>query len=241
MAYQRDVPNRYDDYAVEYAALVAEREGQGLADDPIMPRLLDLLGDISGLSVLDAGCGEGYLARILAGRGATVTGIDISPRLIELARARDAEGAIEYRVADLSAPLPEYDRRFDLIASHLVLNDVPDHRGFIATLGAVLKPGGRLVVAMNNPYSYVVRKHVTDYFAPGAYPYRGMVAQGVKVHFYQRTLEEYLDAFLAAGFRLRKLVDLPTPEPVLNNPNLDRLEPRGYQFPYFMILSFTKH
>ncbi len=128
----------------------------------------------------------------------------------------------------------------DLIASHLALNDVPDHRGFIATLAAVLKPGGQLVVAMNNPYSYVVRRHVVDYFASGAYPYRGMAAQGVKVHFYQRTLEEYLDAFLAAGFRLRKLVDVPTPEPVLNNPNLDRLEPRGYQFPYFMILSFIK-
>ena len=45
MAHQRDVPNRYDDYAAEYAALVAGREGQALADDPIMPRLLDLLGD----------------------------------------------------------------------------------------------------------------------------------------------------------------------------------------------------
>ena len=241
MAYQHNIPNTYDDYAAEYPALMAGRGAQRLADDPIMPRLLDLLGDISGLAVLDAGCGEGYLARILAGRGARVNGIDISPRLIELARARDPEGAIEYRVADLSAPLPEYDRRFDLIASHLVLNDVPDHRGFIATLGAVLKPGGRLVVAMNNPYSYVVRRHVVDYFAPGAYPYRGMAAQGVRVHFYQRTLEEYLDAFLAAGFRLGKLVDVPTPEPVLNNPHLDRLEPRGYQFPYFMILSFTKH
>jgi hypothetical protein len=105
----------------------------------------------------------------------------------------------------------------------------------------VLKPGGRLVLAMNNPYSYVVRKHVPDYFASGAaYPYRGMVAQGLKLHFYHRTLEQYLDAFLGCGLRLTKLVDLAT---VVNNAHqapIDILLPEGYTFPYFMILAFAK-
>ncbi len=79
----------YDDYATEYAALVAwrERPGAGGDDLGIVPHLLDLLGDVSDRVVLDAGCGEGYLARILAARGARVTGIDLSPRLIALARS----------------------------------------------------------------------------------------------------------------------------------------------------------
>ncbi len=232
----------YDDYAARYAEDVARREGAG-GGDPlgILPRLLDILGDVAGLTALDAGCGEGYLARILAGRRAKVTGIDISPRLIQLAREKDPEGAIEYRAADLSAPLPDYERHFDAIASYLVLNDVYDYRGFIATLGASLKPRGRLVVALNNPYSYVVRKHVPDYFDSGAaYPYRGMAEEGLKVHFYQRALEEYLDAFLGCGLRLTKLADLPT---VVNNahkPRIDTLLPEGYRFPYFMVLGFVK-
>ena len=160
----------YDDYAARYSEGIEGLERAGVERDPlgILPRLLALLGDVAGLRVLDAGCGEGYLSRILAGRGARVTGIDISTRLIELAREKDPENSIEYRVADLSEPLPEYEEFFDATASRLVLNDVADYRGFVATLAAVLKPGARLVVALNNPYSYVVRKHVADYFDSGA-------------------------------------------------------------------------
>jgi SAM-dependent methyltransferase len=119
----------YDDYATEYAALVAwrERAGPGSDDLGIVPQLLDLLGDVSDRVVLDAGCGEGYLARILAARGARVMGIDLSPRLIALARARDPGRRIAYQIADLSDPLPEFRAHFDAVASYMVLNDVEDY------------------------------------------------------------------------------------------------------------------
>ena len=167
-----------------------------------MARFLRSSANVSGLTVLDAGCGEGYLSRILAQRGAQVTGIDISPRLVEMARAKDPDGAITYQVADLSQPLPAYQAHFDLIASYFVLNDVYDYQGFLATLSASLKPGGRLVIFMNNPYSLVVRGHVTDYFAASGqmFPYRGMTEEGVAVHFWHRTMEEYLSASCVAGF-----------------------------------------
>jgi len=84
----------YDDYAAEYTAMMAEREGRGIAAEPMMPVLLDLAGDISGLAVLDAGCGAGYLSRILAARGAHVTGVDIAARLVAHARAQDPDGTI---------------------------------------------------------------------------------------------------------------------------------------------------
>jgi len=52
---------------------------------------------------------------------------------------------------------------------------VEDYRGFAATLAAVLKPGGRLVLAFNNPYGAVIRKHVADYFDSGLVsPYLGL-------------------------------------------------------------------
>ncbi len=228
----------YDDFASQYAELVATWEDEGIERNQVVPRLLNIIGNVSDLKVLDAGCGEGYLARILASRGARVTGIDISPRLIQIAQAKDIEGAIAYRVANLSQPLPEYRRHFDLIVSHLVLNDVSDYQGFIATLASVVKPGGRFVFAMNNPYSFVIRSHVTNYFDSGkTYQYRGLSEEGVKVHFYHRTLEEYLDAFLAIGFQLQRLVDIPTPEGTFKRRS-DTLIPEGYQFPFFMILSF---
>ncbi|HZU11820.1 MAG TPA: methyltransferase domain-containing protein [Chloroflexota bacterium] len=231
---------QYDDYPAEYAAYVARREEGGVDGDPlgILPRFLALLGDVAGQSVLDAGCGEGYLARVLAGRGARVTGIDISPRLIALARQKTPGGEISYRVADLSACTPEDANRFDAVTTFLVLNDVEDYRSFAAGLASLLKPGGRMVHAFNNPYGAVVREHVANYFDSGAVsPYVGLWEIGIKTYLHHRTLEEYLDAFLVTGLRLTKLADL-TGRAIVHEPG--SILPEGYLFPRFMLLAFSK-
>lgn len=228
--------NVWDRHATELAAWYADREQDDLAENAIVTGLLDLLGDLVGKAVLDAGCGEGFFARILAARGARVTGIDIAPRLIALARERDPQGTIAYRVADLSRPLPDLAGQFDLIGSHLALNDVADHRGFAEGLATLSKPGGRAALAFNNPYSALVRGHLTDYFASGTRAvYGGMsAALGDEVSYTHRTLEAFLDAFLAAGWRLAKLVDVPSA------PRDDLSLPPGSRFPFFTILAFDK-
>ncbi|HZR40986.1 MAG TPA: class I SAM-dependent methyltransferase [Ktedonobacteraceae bacterium] len=232
--------NRYDEFASEYEAMMEKQEKAGVEANPMMSSFLQVVGDVSGLTVLDAGCGEGYLSRILAQRGANVTGIDVSAPLVEIARTKAFADRISYQVADLSQPLAAYQGYFDLVASFFVLNDVYDYRGFLRTLGAALKYGGRLVLFMNSPYSFVMRNFVSDYFASDqAFPYLGMADLGVKVHFYQRTLEEYLDACFAAGFRLQRLVDVRTPEGSFKR-RKDSLLPEGHDFPYFTILSFVK-
>ncbi|HYB88311.1 MAG TPA: class I SAM-dependent methyltransferase [Streptosporangiaceae bacterium] len=230
----------YDAYASQYAANVTWREQGGVGGDPfgLLPPLLALLGDITGGRVLDAGCGEGYLARVLAARGARVTGIDLSPHLIELARAKDPAGDIDYRVADLSLPVPGTAGYFDAAASYLVLNDVRNYRGFAATLAASLKPGGRAVLAFNNPYSAVVDRHVADYFDSGAAsPYRGLWEAGIKTYHYHRTLEDYLDAFFAHDLHLTKLADIAARA---DSHRPDAHLPHGARFPRFMILAFSK-
>ena len=230
----------YDAYAREYAPNVAWRERGSAEDDPfgILPSMLDLLGDVSDQRVLDAGCGEGYLARVLAACGARVTGVDISPRLIEQAREKSPDGAIDYRVADLSLPLPEPTGSFDVVGSYLVLNDVPDYRGFARTIASVLSAGGRAVLAFNNPYYGVLSRHVTDYFDSGRVsPYRGLWSAGIKVYYYHRTLEEYLDAFLSSGLRLAKLADLTG---LADDHPPHAIVPEGDRFPRFMMLGFVK-
>jgi SAM-dependent methyltransferase len=227
--------NPWHDHADAYARVVAGREQQDPADSPLVARLLECLGDVAGRDVLDAGCGEGYLARVLAARGGRVTGVDVSPRLVEIARHRDPAGAIDYRVADLSHPLPELAGRFDRIGSLLVLNDVADHRGFAATLAALARPGARAALAFNNPYSFPHRgdHHVLDYFAAGARGVYGGMSNLLdgEVRYYHRTLEEYLDAFLAAGWRLARLADIAHVPPP---------PPGGRRFPFFMVLAFDR-
>ncbi len=230
----------YDAYADEYAANAAWREQGGTDDDPfsLLPHLLELLGDIVGCRVLDAGCGEGYLARVLAARGAQVTGIDLAPRLIELARKRDSGGRIDYRVADLSHPVPGTAGYFDAVASYLALNDVTDYRGFAATLTASLRSGGHMALALNNPYSAVIDRHVADYFDSGAAsPYRGLWETGINAYYYHRTLENYLDAFLAAGLHITKLADIAA---LADAHRPDASLPEGARFPRFMLLAFIK-
>lgn len=231
----RSPPNPWDEFASEYARVLAERGQVGTVDGGMLARLLDLLGDLDGTAVLDAACGEGFLARHLAARGARVTGIDLAPRLIAMARAQDPEGAIDYRDGDLSLPHPDLAGRFDLAGSYLALNDVWRYREFAATLATVTKPGGRIALAFNNPYSSVVREHVTDYFASGTMgTYLGLWEQGVRARYHHRTLEQYLDAFLDTGLTLAKLVDVPD----VFGP--DQVFPRGSRFPRFMILAFDK-
>jgi len=227
--------NPWDEHAEAFAEWIAEREQADVAHSPLVIRLLECLGDVAEREVLDACCGEGFLARVLAARGARVTGIDRSPRLIQLARQKDAQGTIDFRVEDLGRPLPKLEGRFDRIGSHLALNDVADYRGFAATLASLARPGGRVAIAFNNPYSFLVRGegHVTDYFASGARGvYGGMSARlGHTIRYYHRTLEEYVDAFLEAGLRLVKLADVcHTPPP----------PPWSRRFPSFMILAFDR-
>jgi 2-polyprenyl-3-methyl-5-hydroxy-6-metoxy-1,4-benzoquinol methylase len=215
--------NPWDTYAEAYARAL---EGREPADQPggMLMRMLDLLGPLEGKTALDAGCGPGVLARVMAARGARVTGIDLSPRLIAMARDQDPDGLIDYRVGDLAEPHPD-----------LALNDVERYREFAATLATLVKPGGRIALAFNNPYSSVVREHVADYFDSTAMgTYLGMWEQGIKARYYHRTLEDYLDAFLDAGLRLLKLVDVPDVF------GLEWVLPKGSRFPRFMILAFAK-
>jgi len=230
----------YDAYSGAYAPLVTAREQGGAANDPygILPDLLGWLGDVAGQRALDAGCGEGYLARVLELAGAEVTGIDISPRLIEQTRAKDVSGTITYRAHDLSQPLPDLAGSFDVVASYLVLNDVPAYLGFARTIGDVLRPGGRAALVFNNPYYAYLSRHVTDYFDSGhVSPYRGLWASGVEVYHYHRTLEDYLDAFMGAGLRLVKLADLAG---LADKHPAHSIVPEGDRFPRFMLLGFEK-
>ncbi len=92
---------------------------------------------------LDAGCGMGELAeRVHRELGVAVAAVDISPRMVELTRAR----GVDAQVADLQE-LPFEAGSFDCVAANWVLHHVPDLDRGIRELARVLRPGGRLVAA----------------------------------------------------------------------------------------------
>ncbi len=234
--------NSYDQFADEYAQSYGQPRTAAFHYnlDLVIPRLLGVVGPVDGLTVLDAGCGEGIVSRSLSGTPAQIIGIDIAPRLIDYARERDLTQRITYLVHDISQPLPEYANAFDLIVSNLVLNDVPDYIGFITSLSECLKSHGRLVLSMNNPYSAVLREKVENYFASGAVARYGFGP----VSYYHRTMEDYSQAFHEAGLLLRRLFDVQMTEAMVAQLPAQNRQFSWYsfyhRFPFVVILDLVK-
>ncbi|MCY4112702.1 MAG: class I SAM-dependent methyltransferase [Chloroflexi bacterium] len=175
-------------------------------------RLLEMAGDVSGKRVLDAGCGEGHLARLFARQGADVVAVDISPNLLHLARGFEEQDqlAIEYVEADLAEGLPSHRGSFDLATANMVLEDCEDHVGVLGAIADALEPGGRFLLSLNNPYAVAARGKVDDYFGSGALAQTfGTEQARYEVPFYYRSFEDLMTAYRQQGFLLRSLVDVP--------------------------------
>jgi SAM-dependent methyltransferase len=117
--------------------------------------VLDAAGEVDGLSVLDGGCAEGYMARELARRGAKAVGIDSCEPLIAAARKRAEQEylPIDFTTGDLAA-IPADDDAFDLSVLNHVVQDLEDPEPVFAELGRVIRVGGRLVIMMLHPCFY---------------------------------------------------------------------------------------
>jgi SAM-dependent methyltransferase len=128
----------------------------------------------SGKSVLDFGCGHGYVLGHYARHGAHVSGLDVTDRAVELSRSRfDLLGLTgSFAVTDgTSAPFD--DESFDIVCSMGVLHHIPDPAPVVAELGRVLKPGGELIVMVYNRDSFRYRVTFPARTRFGPEPYRG--------------------------------------------------------------------
>ncbi|MGC4083619.1 MAG: ubiquinone/menaquinone biosynthesis methyltransferase [Vicinamibacterales bacterium] len=120
-------------------------------------RLVKMVGSGSETRALDLATGTGDIAYLLQARGVDVYGLDITPRMIELARRKRQAHGPRFLVGDMSS-LPFDDASFDLVTTGYGLRNVPDLPRAIAEIARVLKPGGRLLsLDFNRPENAVVR------------------------------------------------------------------------------------
>jgi SAM-dependent methyltransferase len=127
--------------------------------------ILDVLGPLEGKRVLDLGCGEGDLSLRLLRRDAAVTGLDVSPGMVELARQRTVRflprAEAEFVAAPAEATGLDNDA-FDLVVGKWVLHHT-DIEAAAAEVARVLKPGGEAVFVETsalNPVFAWARKHL---------------------------------------------------------------------------------
>lgn len=206
----------YAAFADRYAALAPTKPHNGLYERPAS---LGLLGDVNGLRVLDAGCGPGICSEILARGGASVSGFDVTPEMVALARDRCAGLDAEFRVGDFSGPLDWLgDGSFDRVLCSLALDYVRDLAPVFREFARVTRPGGVLVFSMGHPMGDWLFEE-----ARGDRPYHetrhfGMQWSGFGdpepfVESYRRPLADILNGLVDAGWTFERIVEpLPLPE-----------------------------
>jgi len=212
----------YEILADAYASVIDEKPHNAFYE---RPATLSLLPDVRGLKVLDAGCGPGVYTQWLSDRGAEVVAVDASPRMVELARRRVGDRAT-FHVADLAAPLIFLeDRSFDVVLSPLVLEYVRDWRATLREFHRVLVAGGQLVVSVSHPMFDFTYFRSRAYFETEqvSAEWTGFPPARVQMPMYRRSLEETLNPFMEAGFRLDQLLEpRPTDE-------FKRADPQHYE------------
>jgi 2-polyprenyl-6-hydroxyphenyl methylase/3-demethylubiquinone-9 3-methyltransferase len=152
---------------------------------------------LSGLTLLDVGCGGGLLCEPLSRLGAEVVGLDPAPTSIEIARAHaEATGArSSYRVGTVEG-LAKEGARFDVVLAMEVVEHVADVLAFVAAAASVLKPGGLFAAATLNrtlksfALAIVGAEYVLRWLPPGTHHWEQFV-----------TPDELAAALRAAGLK----------------------------------------
>jgi SAM-dependent methyltransferase len=212
----------YTQLADAYAARIDTKAHNALYD---RPAVLSLLPPVEGKRVLDAACGPGVYTEWLVGRGAIVTGVDVCPRMLELARLRLGDKA-SFVQADLGRPLDFLPASsFDLILSALTLDYLRDWDAVFREFFRVLRTPGHLVFSAGHPSDEYYEHHPEgNYFEVErvSYEWRGFEPV-VRMPYYRRPLSAMLDPLLGAGFVLERLLE---PRPL---PEFQEHDPADYE------------
>ncbi|MCG6138816.1 MAG: class I SAM-dependent methyltransferase [Nostoc sp. LLA-1] len=211
---QVSTENLYNRTASEWI----REEPISLSDFTARPFVLNLCEPVTGLKVLDLGCGEGYCSRELSKRGAAqVNGLDLSQGMIAAARSQEiAEPLnINYEVG-CATNLQQFNSgEFDLVVAVFLFNylTISQTQECMAEVARVLRSGGRFVFSIPHPsfpymreaaYPFYFQVENKGYFSQRDQQFPGRIwkrdGSSLNVQLIHKTLEDYFQVMKGAGF-----------------------------------------
>jgi malonyl-CoA O-methyltransferase len=224
----RDLPTReaYDLWAEVY-----DRDGNPLL--ALEERHIGaLIGDVTGLTVADVGCGTGRHAIRLAAAGARVTALDFSPGMLAAAKAKPGAERVEFRLHDVTTPLPLGDRAVDRVLCCLVLEHVVDLEAACLELARVCAPSPRGAIVISAMHPAMMERGVQARFCDPRTGERTQPASRPHV------ISDYVRAARAAGLRVDRLDEHAVDE------SLAAAYPRGARYlgwPMLLLMKLSRN
>src|ERR1043166_1121096 len=167
-------------------------------DNPLVlleeQHIQNLIGDVSGLSVADIGCGTGRHSVRLAAAGAKVTAVDFSEAMLNCARAKPGAQPVKFLCHDLTEQLPLDSASFDRVFCFLVLDHIPDPVKFFAELRRICHPDGSAVLSVMHP-AMSLRGVQARFIEPAS-------GRRISPASHSHQTSDYLMAAVRAGLRL---------------------------------------
>ena len=214
-----------------------------------IPALFSLLPDLNGLTILDLGCGFGEHCKGFIEKGAAkVVGIDISEKMLEVAKAENSDPKITY----LNMPMEDLDKideKFDLVVSSLAIHYVEDFAGLTRNINNLLKPGGLFVYSQENPFNTCfstgerwtrdengkkIHANLKDYGVEGERESTWFVDNVKKYH---RMFSTIVNTLVEGGLTIEKMIEpVPTEEILEKHPDQKDL----FHKPDFLLIRASK-
>ena len=231
----------YDGIAEWYDQCVRART---MLHDTVIDTLLSLAEEVRGLNLCDLACGQGVVAREVAKGGvASVCGVDLSSKLLDIAREEESREplGIVYVHEDAQLLSSFSDGLFDGILCNLALMDIADLAATAHTIERILRPGGWLLFSILHPCAPVtsaegsLQQRPQSYFEEGLWFSQNPLSVRGRVGSYHRTVSTYLQRFLDVGLTLEQIR-----EPQATGSIAERI-PAYTQVPVVLVARFRQH
>lgn len=163
-------------------------------------------------SILDLGCGDGFLINLLKNKYANLLGIDGASNMIEIAKKNNSDIENKFWVADITKELPLETASFDIILSNMVLMDLSNIKLLLNEVFRILKPLGLFVFTINHPcFSYIshqesnLAKRYLDCFQ---YEKKLDKVIAGNCNNYHRPIQYYINELLTSNLQLKSVEEI---------------------------------